>query len=160
MLVLHCGPNEITNMNTQLNYAENIKEWRIKIAQSTLKIHNLAKWCLDNYPSLERVIIVKRLPRFDCNIKSHLSVYGNNLLDEIWMANGADNRIVVAKQELECDDKSLLESYGHRNQYNFDGIHMRGRMAVQHMTRSFIKMLTTLYPHLKSNNQNKVNSEN
>ena len=97
VLVLHMGPKEISNINTKNNYRENVKEWRIKVAQTSLKTHNLAKCCLDNYPSLERVIIVKRLPRYDCNIKSHLSVYGNSVLDEIWMVNGGDDRIVIAK---------------------------------------------------------------
>ena len=87
------------------------------MAQISNKIHDLAKWCLDAYPILERVIIVKRLPRFDDNMKSHLSVYANNLLDEIWMANGADDRIAVDKQELECDDRSLFQSYGNRGSH-------------------------------------------
>ena len=160
---MHMGPNDISNINTKMNYEDNIKEWRVKVAQNSVKIHNLAKWCLNNYPSLRRVIIVKSLPRFDCPIKSHLSVYGNQLLDDIWMANGGDDRIAVAKQQLNCDSKSLVESYGHPDQRNWHGIHLRGRMAVQHMTRSFVNMLVDLYPHLKAENRKSpraYNSEN
>ena len=57
--------------------------------------------------------------------------------------------IEIAKQEIECQGNDLIESYGNPNARNFDGIHLRGKQAVPYMTRSFIKMLTDLYPHLK-----------
>ena len=72
VLVLSCGPNEITNINTTLNYRENIEEWRHKVAQSSVKIVQLAEWCLRNYTSLQSVVIVKRPPRYDDRIKAHL----------------------------------------------------------------------------------------
>ena len=108
----------------------------------------------------------KRLPRFDNKIKAHLSEYGNHILDETWLKNGANNKIVIAKQELENEPNMKIEAYGDSSQLNYDGIHMRGKSSVQIMTRTFVKMLTDLYPHLKkqrSNSQqlkNNIYSEN
>ena len=46
-------------------------------------MYNLAERCLDNYPSLRTVIIVKRPPRFDEKITSDLSEFANEFLDDL-----------------------------------------------------------------------------
>ena len=72
VLVLSCGPNEISNLDTTLNYSENIDEWRNKVGQSSVKMFQLAQWCLQKYTSLKSVVIVKRPPRYDNRVKAHL----------------------------------------------------------------------------------------
>ena len=152
VLVLSCGPNEISNLNTSLNYSDNIDYWRQKAAESSQKMYNLAEFCLNQYSSLESVIIVKRPPRYDDRIKSHLSEYANSVLDDI--STGKNNkRICVSKQDLGCDGKLRVQRFGdpfYSN--NYDGVHMRGAFAIQHMTRSFINMMIDIFPHLKPAN--------
>ena len=54
VLILSCGSNEITNMDTSQNYLNNIQEWKDKVAKSSEKIYNLAERCLDSYPRVSR----------------------------------------------------------------------------------------------------------
>ena len=61
VLVLSCGPNEISNMNTTLNCRENIEEWKNRVGQSSVKMFQLAEWCHQRYPFLKSVVIVKHL---------------------------------------------------------------------------------------------------
>ena len=43
---------------------------------------------------------------------------------------------------------------------NFDGIHLRGKFAVQHMTRTFINMIINIFPHLKPQHLKSYNTIN
>ena len=90
----------------------------------------------------------------------------DSALDDVHKLKG-DNRIYVAKQNLGCDGKLRIQRFGQPDRSNYDGIHMRGRLATQHMTMTFVNMLTDIYPHLKptfSTNTEQltgtVNSEN
>ena len=162
-MILSAGPNEVSNLNTSTEYSMNINEWRNKVANSSEKLYDLAEWSLNAFPSLEKVIIVKRPPRYDDRIKAELSEYANYALDDIWKRRGANKNIVIAKQDLECDGLLRVQRYGNPTYHNYDGVHMRGKMAVQHMTRSFIQMLTNIFPHLKTHvnqNQHTANSTN
>ena len=114
-------------------------------------LYNLAEWSLQNFPSLQRVVIVKRIPRYDSEINSHLSEYGNSVLDDIWIRNGCNKKIVIDKQDLECEGFLREQRYGSTRDNNFDGVHMRGYFATQHMTRTFINMLIRIFPHLRPN---------
>ena len=98
------------------------------------------------FPSLQRVVIVKQIPRYDSYVKAHLSHYANNVLDDLWMKDG-NNKIVVAKQNLECDGELRRLRYGVIGSTT-DGVHMRGKFAIQHMTMSFVTMLCKVFPHL------------
>ena len=128
VLVLSCGPNEITNIDTTLNYKENIEHWRYKVAQSSVKMVQLAEWCLRSYPNLRSVIIVKRPPRYDDNIKAHLSEYANGILDDL-LKERKNMRIVVSRQKLTCDGSLKIQRYGNPSFQNYDGIHLRGKLC-------------------------------
>ena len=116
-------------------------------------MYQLAEWCLSAYPSLTKVIIVKRPPRYDNIIKAHLSEFANNTLDEIWMRKGSNRRIVISRQDLECDGDLRVQRYGDSFHNNYDGVPMKGKFAIQHMTRTFINMMTKIFPHLLPENQ-------
>ena len=149
MLIINAGPNEITNLNTQGEYGQNISNWKQQVFKSSQKLYNLVKKCLDDFPSLKRGIIVKRIPRYDTKLNAHLSAYGNSVFDDLWMRNGCPNKILITKQDLECYGELRIQRFGNSNQQNYDGIHMRGSLALQHMTHSFVRMLTTNFPHLR-----------
>ena len=73
-------------------------------------------------------------------MKQKLSEYGNNLLDELWMTNGCPKNIIIASQPLDCSGELRESRFGKPSDKSFDGIHMRGRLAVQHYTASLINV--------------------
>ena len=111
--------------------------------------YELAEKSLLGNPNLKRTIIVKQLPRYDDSVKMQLSEYANQVLEDIWKSKGCPNKIVISSLDLHCDGELRYQRYGDINQGSYDGIHMRGPMAVQHMTKKFIKMITDIYPHLR-----------
>ena len=111
----------------------------------------LAEWCLRSYTSLKSVVIVKRPPRYDDRIKAHLSKYANGILDDL-LKEIKNMRIVVSRQKLTCDGYLKIQRYGNPSFQNYDGIHLNWKLAVQHMTKSFIDMMVDIFPHLKPNN--------
>ena len=99
------------------------------------------------YPNLQRVVIVKRPARYDSQIKAHLSVYGNQVLDSL--CRNVGNKIVIGDQDLFCDGELRIARFGSPNSQNYDGIHMKGKLGIQHMKETFINMLTGIFSHLK-----------
>ena len=61
----------------------------------------------------------------------------------------ANNKIVIGQQDLFCDDQLRVLRFGSPNSQNYDGIHMKGKLGMQHMTETFVKMLTGIFPHLR-----------
>ena len=59
---------------------------------------------IKNNPHLQKVVLVKRPPRFDSPIAAHLSDFGNNVLDDLWMRNNCPLKIVIKQMDIECDD--------------------------------------------------------
>ena len=82
-------------------------------------------------------------------MKYKLSEYGNNLLDQIWMTN-----IVIASQSLECSGELRVARFGLPSSKGYDGIHMRGKMAVQHYTASMINVLLDVFNGQEKKNIN------
>ena len=64
VLVLQGGGIEITNINTTVNPAQNIKHWEQKVFQSSEKLFKLAQQSIIENPGL-KVVILKRLARYD-----------------------------------------------------------------------------------------------
>lgn len=54
---------------------------------------------------------------------------------------------------MECDGQLRIDRYGVPGSNNDDGIYLRGKMAIGEMTRTFIKMLVNVYPHLNNQRQ-------
>ena len=116
---------------------------------TTLQTYELAEKSLLENPNLKRAIIVKQTPRYDDSVKMYLSDYANQVLDDIWKSKGCPNKIVISSLDLHCDGELRYQRYGDMNQGNYDGVHLRGPLAGQHMTMKFIKMITDIYPHLR-----------
>ena len=108
----------------------------------------MAEKSLAKNPSLRKVIILKRIYRCDNNIKESLSQFANSVYDDYWRKRGCPSNIVIADQKLQCDGNLRMQRYGDGNLNNYDGIHMRGRLATQHYTKSMIDVFTTVFPHL------------
>ena len=89
-------------------------------------------------------------------MRSKLSEFGNRLLDDIWLTKGCPKNIMIGQQTLECQGDLRISRFGYPSDKRYDGIHMRGKLAVQHYTGSVINVLLDVLPGL-SPNTTKVN---
>ena len=99
VLVLSCGPNEISNMNTTLNCRENIEEWKNRVGQSSVKMFQLAERCHQMKVSIPQECCNCEAPRYDDRIKAHLSEYANGVLDDMMKESG-NVKIAVSRPKL------------------------------------------------------------
>ena len=111
-----------------------------------------------NYPYSKRVVIVNRIPRYDDNVKSHLSQFANRVLQDIWTQKGSTDKIVITGLNLGCENNLRRQRYGHPSMPRADGIHLRGPLGGQHLTESFVNMLVDTFPHLNKNIESATNS--
>ena len=102
------------------------------------------------------VVIVKRLPRYDpsnsdpIGIKRELSIFGNNVYDQLWFKRGAPSKIHIVSLEIGSDSSSHLKEliFGNSRSRFFDGIHLRGNGASRHFTyRAKNALMPFLVPH-------------
>ena len=133
-LVLHSGPNEISNLKTDQDYSENIDDWQKVAYKASERLFVLAQQALLRHSTLTKVLVVKRIARCDCPIKSYLSEYANSVLDHLWMKNGCPTNIVIVKQNLDLHGDIKTQCFGSPDTKDYDGIHLRGRFAVQHLS--------------------------
>ena len=155
VLILCSGPNEISNININGRYSENIEAWRGKAQLSSQKLYKLAEQCITDNPNLKRVVIVSRPPRYDNKVKSHLSQYANKALEDIWTSNGSPNKIAITKLNIGCEGLLRIQRYGDPSIQSNAGIHLKGAQGSQHMTDKFVEMLVATFPnktfHLEKN---------
>ena len=90
------------------------------------------------------------------NLKNKLSEFGNRALDDIWLSKGCPKNIEIVQQHLECEGNLRKARYGSNLSPKYDGIHMRGEMAVQHYTGSFANFLLDTLPQF-NNSKNRIN---
>ena len=146
-LVLQGGTNEVSNLNISGNVTQKIEILKDEIKKSSENMFELAQRSLSENSSLEKVIILKRIFRCDLpkddpsHIRSKLSEYGNRVYDDIWLSKGCPGNIIIAQQPLECQGPLAESRYGSPSTKGYDGVHMRGRLAVQHYTGSFVNVL-------------------
>jgi hypothetical protein len=89
------------------------------------------------------VIIVKRLPRYDRSskdiiaIKSKLSIFANQVYDQLWLKHVSPARILLVELPLGCEHK-------------YDVIHLAGQAALRHFT---YRAVQTLLPFMNPSSQ-------
>ena len=161
-LILQGGTNEVSNLDVKGNALERIEAMKKEIKACSEGIFTLAEESLAKNQKLENVIIFKRMFRCDTllndplQIRSKLSEYGNRVLEDTWLTRGCPKNISIVLQPLECDGDLRLSRFGNPNLRGYDGVHMRGGLAVQHYTGSVINaVLDVLSP--KATNQGDEN---
>ena len=97
------------------------------------------------------MIIVKRLPRFDrssndiINIKSKISVFANQVYDQLWLKSGSPTRIHIIDIQLFENGGYLKDLiFGTHENLRFDGIHLIGSGASRHFTYRAIQALAPI----------------
>ena len=144
-----------TNFDTSSNITENMEYWKQTIKTSTQNIMSIAKQSLANNPSLLKVVIMKRMPRYDSlkvdpqGIKSYLSDYGNSVYNSEWEELGCPSNIVIAESGLDCYGALKDKRYGSVDAPYFDGIHLNGELGMAHYTGRVVKIFKLAFPHLQ-----------
>ena len=80
-------------MNTEKDIEEYRREWATKVEDDSNNLFAVAEEVLKVDPNI-KVIIVKRLPRYDSSqadplgIKANLSQFANSVYDQLWFKKG------------------------------------------------------------------------
>ena len=172
-LVLQTGSIEISNidvnhavMDSKKHIDQYKKEWFAKVEEDSNHLFDLAEDALKNSSSLKRIILIKRLPRFDrsrddiIGIKSQLSNYGNNCYDQQFIKRGRPDNIHIVELDG-LDSQGYLRSivYGEVNKENYDGIHLRGRHASRHFSYRVISAIKRIIKCSRNPINPRVNNE-
>ena len=152
-LILQGGTNEITNLDVSgYDAIRRIEVLKDEVRESSEKLFKLAENSLAKNASLDKVIIMKRMFRCDtpendpAQLRFKLSEYGNRVLDDMWLSKGCPKNIIIVRQDLDCYGDLRLQRFGSPSSPGYDGIHMKGDMAVQHYTGSLIQCLVQVMP--------------
>ena len=159
ILVMQTGSIEISNINvnaaimdTSKDIKEYKKEWFKKVEKDSINLLDIAQDALDKNKKLKKVIILKRLPRFDrgtsdlMSIKSELSKFGNAVYDLELTRRGNPENICTVDLDLEGSRHFHELVFGTPGTQNYDGIHLNGRRADLHFTYRIIKALKNILP--------------
>ena len=156
-LVLQGGCDEISNLKIGKEFtAQDVSIWEDKVSKSRTKLYNLAEKCLAETPNLKTVIILSSLPRYDSedddpnSIKAKLNNFGNAVYNRLWMQKGCPQNIKIQDQKLECQGPLRIKRFGNpgmvgHNGKPWDGIHLRGALAVRHYTSSAARIFATQF---------------
>ena len=174
-LVLQTGSIEITNidankaaMDPNKDPVDYQREWFAKVENDSTNLFNIAEEAIARNTNLN-VIIVKRLPRYDRSskdimaIKSKLSIFANQVYDQLWLKNGSPARIHLVELPLGCDNSSYLKQiiYGSHNDHKYDGIHLAGQAAVRHFSyRAVQTLLPIINPASQSSKHRNSRAKN
>ena len=162
-LVLQTGSIEITNidvnkavMDTKKQIEEYKSDWFRKVEKDSSNLFSVAEAALKQSKGLKKVIIIKRLPRFDrsrddiLGIKSQLSNYANMCYDQIWLRKGQPENIVIASLNgFESSGYLRNIIYVKPSSPSYDGIHFRGLHGARHISYRAVQMIKSVIP-LKS----------
>ena len=155
VVVLQAGSIEITDlktnaamMDTSKAIEEYRKEWFEKIQKSSEELFEDAEKVTKNNPNI-KVIIIKRLPRFDrssddlLKIKAQLSEFGNSVYQQMWYRKGSPANIHFVDVNLGCANLPHLKNiiYGNTNNPAYDGVHLLGEGAERHFNYRLIQAI-------------------
>jgi hypothetical protein len=149
------GSVEISNIDTSLDPREHMEYWKQQIHIATETMFNIARDALKNNPNLKKVVIMKRVPRYDTigqddDIKANLTKYGNSLYDKLWLDAGCPKNIFIGEHNLDCYGGLREMRYGKEDMQTYDGIHLRGKLGEAHYTTSVLSGFKLAFPYLQN----------
>ena len=157
-IVLQTGSIEITNidvnkamMDTTKELNQYKKEWFAKAEEDSTNLFSIAEEAIARDENL-KVVIVKRLPRFDrtstdmLGIKSQLSKFVNHVYDQLWLKRGSPDRISIVELGLDCGKSNYLREiiYGTHNDPKYDRIHLIGNHSAWHFTYRAVNAISSI----------------
>ena len=136
-LIFGAPCNDITNLGDIQDHSER-NNLAIKSSKNCIKI---AEKALEQFPTLEKVIIPERLPRADH--LADLSAYSNFALKSLAEESDLRDRIVIVPMESMYfdDDEKMNSIFGFPDSRKFDGIHLRGKLGSRLYNESLISAI-------------------
>ena len=127
---------------------EDIARFKDETIKASQKLFSLAESALHKCPLLEKVVILRRPPRFDpvssdpLELKPQLSRLGDATLFDLWCNSTFKKNIVLGEHQVPHRiDENHYEVYGHPSQSDYDGIHMRGQAGRQVFQESVLNIM-------------------
>ena len=147
-LVLGGGTVEITNLDTKLDPDSNLLVFKDEILSSSQKMFSIAESALQSFPSLRKVIILRKPPRFDpaaidpLGLKPQLSRFGDAVLFDLWCNSSFKARIIIGDHQLPHRlDEDHSRVFGDPKLCHYDGIHMYGPHGRKAFLASILNIL-------------------
>ena len=146
-LILQAGSVDITNLQTTENPSNYMEYFKQEAIISANNLFTAAVNSLSTQPSLEKVVIMKQIPRYDpadvdpLSLKQVLSQLFNTTLSTLWMNCPLKNKIVIGSHNIECSGARKESRYREPITGRFDGIHMRGNSGRKFYTLSVLNIL-------------------
>ena len=146
ILIVQSGSVDISNLKTKsenaLKYGEYFKQQAIISASS---LFTTVCNALNSNPNLEKVILMKQVPRYDPistdphSIKAAISQLYNDTLMKLWLGSPLKHRLTIGSHSLECSGGVRDSRY--RYMERFDGIHLLGPSGRKAYTESVLRII-------------------
>ena len=146
-LLLQSGSVDISNLNTKDNPAEYIEYFKQETMMSAKNMFAVAVNALQVKPSLEKVVLMKQIPRYDTaetvplSLKPALSQLFNSTLMEQWMDCPYKEKLVIGTQNIECYGALNEARYRETMTGKYDGVHLYGSSGRKAYTNSVLNIL-------------------
>ena len=154
MLVMAAPTVDISNMDTsKLCPSDNTEVFKQKAVASAQNMFSLAQTSLEQYPTLNKVVIMEHPPRFDAQnvdptlLKHNLAKLANTTLNQLWLNSTLKDKIIIGRHSLECHGigRSHLDRY-ESSAGRYDGVHLYGKTGVRDYTNSVKNILLLALP--------------
>ena len=153
-LIIQAGSVDITNFKTTEDKLQRFREYyKQETVVAANNLFSAVTDALNTNPELEKVIIMKQIPRYDSkandpsSVKSLLSTLFNTTLDHLLLKSEYQDRITIGTHRLECEGGIRDSRY--RSNTRYDGIHMYGPSGKKAYTESVLCILRTA-GHIKN----------
>ena len=140
---------DITNLNTKENPSKYLEYYRQVAVMSATNLFAAAVNALTVQPSLEKVVILKQIPRYDpaevdpLSLKPVLSCLFNSTLTDLWMTCPNKDNIVIGNHNIDCTGGIKESRYREFKTGRYDGIHLYGSSGRKAYTKSVLNILKT-----------------
>ena len=146
-MILQAGSVDITNLNTRDNATEHFEYFNQETLRSAENLIKVAESALKSHPTLQKVVILKHIPRYDpvavdpLHIKPALSQIYNNNMTNLWMSSPFKSKIFVGSHNIECNGAIREARYRCTKSGRFDGYHLYGATGIKSYTNSVMQIL-------------------
>ena len=145
--MLQAGSVDITNLNTKDNPAEYLDYFKQEVVISAKNFFQVGENALSNFSSLEKVVLLKQVPRYDpvdvdlLSIKPALAQLYNNTITDQWMNSKFKENIILGSHNIDCTGAIKESRYRETKSGKFDGIHLFGSSGCKAYTLSVLNIL-------------------
>ena len=146
-LIVQCGSVDITNLQTKNGAEEHFDFFHEQTVMSAKNLFLACEDALKNNPRIEKVVIMKQIPRYDkvdndpLSIKQALSQIYNTTMTDLWLNSAQKKKIFVGNHELECSGGIRDSRYKNVLTGAFDGVHLFGSSGGKFYTKSSLNIL-------------------